>query len=112
MFQKGELIFYNNSGACRVEAVGPLEGARGADRERSYYKLSLLHGGGTIDVYKRQSRGPTMHGTMFCAPHCLCRIRFTVRPGRGNSASAAPPQLTRRGGFLGGAGENRIKKYF
>ena len=24
MFQKGELIFYNNSGACRVEAVGPL----------------------------------------------------------------------------------------
>ena len=48
MFQKGELIFYNNSGACRVEAVGPLEGARGAARERSYYKLSLLHGGGTI----------------------------------------------------------------
>ena len=48
MFQKGELIFYNNSGACRVEAVGPLEGARGADRERSYYTLSLLHGGGPI----------------------------------------------------------------
>ena len=45
-------------------------------------------------------------------PPCLCRIRFTVRPVRENSASAAPPQLTRRGGFLGGAGENRIKKYF
>ena len=48
MFQKGELIFYNNSGAWRVEAVGPLEEARGADRARSYYTLSLLHGGGTI----------------------------------------------------------------
>ena len=48
MFQKGDLIFYGNSGVCRVEEIGPLEGARGADRHRKYYKLALLYGDGTI----------------------------------------------------------------
>lgn len=48
MFQKGDMIVYSNSGVCRVEDIGPLEGATGADRHRQYYTLSLLHGDGTI----------------------------------------------------------------
>lgn len=44
MFQKGDQIVYGNSGVCRVDAIGPLEGARGEDRKRRYYTLSALHG--------------------------------------------------------------------
>lgn len=48
MFQKGDLIVYGSSGVCRVEEIGPMEGARGADRHRPFYRLALLYGGGTI----------------------------------------------------------------
>ena len=50
MFQKGDLIVYANSGVCRVEDVAPLAGARGADAERLYYRLSPVYGAETIFV--------------------------------------------------------------
>ena len=48
MFQKGELIFLQQLRRVPRGGSGAAGGGAGADRERSYYKLSLLHGGGTI----------------------------------------------------------------
>ncbi len=48
MFQMGDLVVYGSSGVCRVDEVGPMEGAKGGERERVYYRLSLVHGGGII----------------------------------------------------------------
>ncbi len=48
MFKPGELVLYGSSGVCRVESIGPMEGVRGVDRDRLYYKLKLVHGAGDI----------------------------------------------------------------
>ncbi len=48
MFEPGELVLYGSSGVCRVESIGAMEGVRGVDRGRLYYKLKLLHGSGDI----------------------------------------------------------------
>lgn len=44
------MIIYGSTGVCRVEAIGPLDGARGEDRKRQYYTLSVVNGSGTIFV--------------------------------------------------------------
>ena len=50
MYQPGDLIVYGNTGVCRVASIGPLDGARGADRDRRYYSLSMVNGSGSIFV--------------------------------------------------------------
>lgn len=50
MFEQGSLIIYGSTGVCRVESAAPLEGARGLERNRLYYKLSPVYGSGTIYV--------------------------------------------------------------
>ena len=50
MDQPGDLIVYGNTGVCRVASIGPLDGARGADRDRRYYSLSMVNGSGSIFV--------------------------------------------------------------
>ena len=46
MFQKGDLIIYNNEGVCRVEDVGPLKNLSDGQSERLFYKLSPVYGKG------------------------------------------------------------------
>ncbi|MBQ8598886.1 MAG: CarD family transcriptional regulator [Oscillospiraceae bacterium] len=51
MFQQGELILYGNTGVCRIEAIGPRQGAVNvplAERNKEYYTLSPLFGDGVI----------------------------------------------------------------
>lgn len=51
MFQQGELILYGNTGVCRIEAIGPREGAVNvplAEQNKEYYTLSPLFGDGVI----------------------------------------------------------------
>ncbi len=50
MFQKGDLIIYNNEGVCRVEDVGPLKNLSDSDSERLFYKLSPVYGKGFIFI--------------------------------------------------------------
>lgn len=50
MFQKGDLIIYNNEGVCRVENIGPLESISDNRGERLFYKLSPLYGKGFIFI--------------------------------------------------------------
>lgn len=50
MFEENSLIMYGSTGVCRVESVAPLEGARGAEKKRLYYKLAPVYGAGTIYV--------------------------------------------------------------
>lgn len=50
MFQKGDLIIYNNEGVCRVEDVGPLKSLSDSESERLYYKLSPVYGKGFIFI--------------------------------------------------------------
>ena len=50
MFQIDDLVFYDKAGVCRVEYIGPLDGIQGVDRNKTYYRLSLFHGKGTIYI--------------------------------------------------------------
>ena len=50
MYEQGSLIMYGSTGVCRVEDVAPMNGSRGADRNRLYYKLVPVYGTGTIYV--------------------------------------------------------------
>lgn len=50
MFAQGSLIIYGSTGVCRVEDTAPLAGARGAEKNRLYYKLVPVYGSGTIYV--------------------------------------------------------------
>ena len=50
MFQKGDLIIYNNEGVCRVEDVGPLKNLSDGQSERLFYKLSPVYGKGFIFI--------------------------------------------------------------
>jgi CarD family transcriptional regulator len=45
MYEKGELIYYGNTGVYRVEDIGPLNHIRGCDPEKKYYKLSSIRRG-------------------------------------------------------------------
>ena len=47
MFQPGELVFYGNTGVCRVEEVTRLH-QTGPDREKLYYRLKPLQQDGVI----------------------------------------------------------------
>lgn len=50
MFAKGDYIFYENTGVCRVEDIGVPENLPAAARGRQYYTLSLIHSAGTIYI--------------------------------------------------------------
>jgi CarD family transcriptional regulator len=50
MYQPGEIIFYGNSGVCRVEEIAPLSHIEDCDPDRLYYKLVSVHGGEVIYV--------------------------------------------------------------
>ena len=47
MFQPGELVFYGNTGVCRVEEV-TCPNQTGPDREKRYYRLKPLQQDGVI----------------------------------------------------------------
>lgn len=42
MYEKGELIYYGNTGVYRVEGIGPLRHIRGCAPGKDYYKLTPL----------------------------------------------------------------------
>ena len=60
MYQAGELIFYGNTGVCRVEAVTSRKSS-GANEEKLYYKLSPLYQ--TCVIY-----APVEAGKVFMRP--------------------------------------------
>lgn len=47
MFQPGDLVVYNTTGVCRVEAISRLD-VTGPDRERQFYQLKPLYQDGFI----------------------------------------------------------------
>ncbi|MCI8809010.1 MAG: hypothetical protein HFF84_02585 [Oscillibacter sp.] len=48
MFQPGDMVVYGSTGVCRVEDVSALEGAKGSDKNKKYYRLSPLQQDGVI----------------------------------------------------------------
>lgn len=48
MFETGDMIIYGGTGVCKVTAVAPLAGSRGAERKRLYYTLKPCYGTETI----------------------------------------------------------------
>lgn len=48
MFQPGDMVVYGSTGVCRVEEVSALQGAKGPDRNKKYYRLSPLQQDGVI----------------------------------------------------------------
>ncbi len=48
MFQPGDMVVYASAGVCRVEEVSPLQGAKGPDKNKKYYRLNPLQQDGVI----------------------------------------------------------------
>ncbi len=48
MFQPGDMVVYASTGVCRVEEVSPLQGAKGPDQNKKYYRLNPLQQDGVI----------------------------------------------------------------
>jgi CarD family transcriptional regulator len=45
MYEKGDLIYYGNTGVYCVEDIGPLGHIRGCDPNKKYYKLTSIRRG-------------------------------------------------------------------
>lgn len=45
MYEKGEMIYYGNTGVYCVEDIGPISHIRGYDPKKEYYKLSSVRRG-------------------------------------------------------------------
>ena len=50
VYEKGDLIFYGNTGVYRVEEIAPIRHIRGYDPEKEYYKLTSVRRGETTYV--------------------------------------------------------------
>ena len=48
MFQPGDMVVYGSTGVCKVEEVAALQGAKGPDKNKKYYRLNPLQQDGVI----------------------------------------------------------------